>query len=416
LILFTASSALCGLAWNLPSLVFFRTLQGLGGGMLQPLGMAIVFTMITPLERPYFMAMLGLPVVLAPILGPTVGGALVEYASWRMIFLVNVPIGVLNVFLALSLLKETPIRHDARLDKLGMLLAAIAFPCILLGLSEGGSLGWTSPVVELCLAGGAVALPAFVLTELRKREPLLHVRLFADNMFALAMGINFVTQFSLFGISYLLPVFLQSAHGLSPAQTGLVLLPGGVATFVAMNVGGRRYNRFGPRRLACIGLAVLFVATLFLSRIDAGTSPWLIAGLASLRGFAQGFCIMPVQTTAFNTVPQEHMPRATALTNVLFRVYGSATAAILTGILVASLAFHGAPAGASITGGTAPIGFMVDAFSDAFLVMTAITAVGFVGALFLHDRLLDQLRSSPGGLDPSGKHRLHVSHAEAGGD
>jgi EmrB/QacA subfamily drug resistance transporter len=134
---FTISSAMCGLAWGLPSLIIFRVIQGLAGGMLQPLGMAIVFTMITPLERPRFMAMLGLPMLLAPILGPTVGGYLVEYSSWRLIFLINLPIGVLNIFLARAFLRETLIRREARIDKRGFVLATIAFPGLILGLTEG---------------------------------------------------------------------------------------------------------------------------------------------------------------------------------------------------------------------------------------------------------------------------------------
>src|SRR5919202_3776197 len=169
LVLFTLGSALCGLAWNLPSLILFRVLQGRGGGMLQPLGMAIVFTMITPLELGRFMGMLGLPMLLAPILGPTLGGYLVQYASWRMIFLINLPIGILNLALAAWLLKELPRRPGARLDGRGFLLALFAFPSILLALSEGEQYGWTSPVVLGLAALGLVTLALFVLAELRHR-------------------------------------------------------------------------------------------------------------------------------------------------------------------------------------------------------------------------------------------------------
>ena len=396
LVLFTAGSALCGLAWNLPSLILFRMLQGLGGGMLQPLGMAIVFTQITPLERGRFMGVLGLPMLLAPILGPTVGGYLVEYSSWRMIFLINLPIGAVNVFLAFRLLSETPIRHGARLDLKGFGLALVAFPCLLLGLSQGETSGWTSPLVLTLFAAGVGALGLFAWTELRHRDPLLHVRLFQRPMFALAMVINFVTQFSLFGLQFLLPLFLQTARGLSPAQTGLLLFPSGVGSFISMNVGGRLYNRLGPRILTGSGLAGLLVVTLLLQGLSEDTSVIEILLLFSGRGLAMGFCMMPVQTAAYNSIPQELMTRATALVNMLFRIFGSISTALLTTILAVSLTDHGAPAGASITRGTAPIHFMVGAFHDAFLVMSVVTVVGIVLSLFLKDRVLEEFRATQG--------------------
>ena len=391
---FTAGSALCGLAWNLESLIAFRIVQGLGGGMLQPLGMAIVFTKITPLERGRFMGVLGQPLLLAPIIGPTVGGYLVEYSSWRMIFLINVPIGLINLVLAKTLLDETVRKHEARLDRHGLALAIVAFPCLLLAISEGESYGWDSPLIVTMLCLGIVALAAFIRTELRKREPLMQVRLLAHPMFALAMTINFVTQFSLFGLQFLLPLFLQTARGMTPAETGLVLFPSGVAAFASMNIGGRIYNRVGPRKLALSGLSILLATTLLLSRISEDTSVAEIMLLFCFRGAAIGLCMMPVQTAAYNTIASDQMTRATAMVNVFIRIFGAVSTAILTTILALSLGWHGAPADSSITGGTAPVPFMVKAFRDAFLAMSALTVVGLVLASFLHDRVLDGLRAA----------------------
>jgi EmrB/QacA subfamily drug resistance transporter len=390
---FTLGSALCGLAWNLPSLIGFRVIQGLGGGMLQPLGMAIVFTMITPRERASFMGLLGLPMLLAPLLGPTLGGYLVEYASWRFIFLINLPIGVANIILAWFLLKEQPRRPEARFDGVGFSLALIGFPSLLLALSEGSAYGWTSPFVLGLGAVGAAALVALIVVERRRAEPLLQISLFSHPMFALAMSINFVTQFSLFGMTYLLPLLLQQAHGLGAAATGWALFPSGVTSFVTMTVGGQLYNRVGPRRLALSGLAVLVVATAMLSRTTADTAIWVIAALASLRGVAMGLCMMPVQTVAYNTVPDGQMPRATALTNVLFRLFGSASTAILTAVLVFGLQLSGAPGGATITSGTASTDALFSAFDFAFIVMAVVAAVGMVLALFLKDPVIEEMRS-----------------------
>lgn len=399
LICFTAGSLLCGLAWNLPSLIVFRVLQGLGGGMLQPLGMAIVFTLITPLERGRFMSVLGLPMLLAPIMGPTLGGYLVEYASWRTIFLINLPIGLLNLGLALWLLKETPRRLEARLDVPGFVLALFAFPAILLALSAGEERGWTSPTVLGLFAIGVVALVAFIRVELRQRQPLLQLRLFAQPIFRLAMVINFVTQFSLFGMQFVLPLMLQQVHRLGAAQTGLLLFPSGIVAFLAMNLSGRIYNRVGPRPLALSGLSVLLVTMVLLSRITPGTSLTLIGVLASLRGLAMGLCNIPVQTAAFNTVAREDMTRATAITNVLFRIFGAASTAVLTTILIVSLRLHGAPEGSTVTDPSTPIAFLSPAFGNAFLAMAVMAGVGIILSLFLRDEVLEKLRGKPAAND-----------------
>jgi EmrB/QacA subfamily drug resistance transporter len=385
---FTLSSALCALAWNMPSLILFRALQGIGGGMLQPLGMAIIFTMITPLERGRFMVMLGLPMLLGPILGPTVGGYLVQYLSWRTIFLINVPIGVIDIVLAQALLNETAIRHESRLDVKGLAFALVAFPGLLLGLSEGTDAGWGSPLVIGLLVTGACALAGFVYVELKHHDPMLQLLLFAKPMFTLAMFMTFVTQFCFFGSNFLLPLFLQTAHGLGAAETGLILFPSAILDFVAINISGRLYNTMGPRPFAIAGLVALTGTALALSRATATTSPLEIAIVASFRGAGMGLCMMPVMTMAYNTVPQALIPRATALQNVLQRIFGSAATAILTTILVVSLSRHGAPTGATITSAAVSVELVVKSFSDAFIAMSAVAALAIVVAFFMRDDVL----------------------------
>ncbi|MBV8085832.1 MAG: multidrug efflux MFS transporter [Chloroflexi bacterium] len=393
LVLFVLGSTVCGLAWNLPSLVLFRALQGLGGGMLQPLGMAVVFTVVTPLERAKYMSILGLPMVLAPIIGPTVGGFLVEYASWRTIFLINIPIGVTNIVLASWLLRQTPRNLHARLDLRGLCLSVVAFPCLLLGLSFGEQNGWTSPLVAVLLLVGFIALLLLIRVELRTPDPLLLFSLYRARMFRLAMGMNFISQFSLFGMQYLLPLFLQLAHHTTAAQTGVILFPTGICAWIAMTTSSRLYNRIGPKPLVMSGLAVLLVASALLSRVNQDTSVLYIGILGSMRGFGQGLAIMPTSTMAFNTVPHEQISKAPAFTNVMFRLFASTTAAILTTILVTSVRLHGAPPGTSITAGTAPITATVAAFSDAFIAMSILCAFGILGSFFMRDAVLDEHRA-----------------------
>ena len=184
--------------------------------------------------------------------------------------------------LAYYLLKETPIRHDLRLDGRGFVLAVLAFPTILFALSEAAASGWGSPVVLGLLTIGLASLAGFVYVELHQPEPLLQLRLFAHPMFAIAMCLTFVVQFCFFGSSYLLPLFLQNVRGLGAADTGLVLFPSGLLDFIGIYASGRLYNRFGPKPFGMAGFAMLLISALALSRITAETSPILIAAAASL--------------------------------------------------------------------------------------------------------------------------------------
>jgi DHA2 family multidrug resistance protein len=396
---FTAGSLLCGFAWDVPSLTGFRILQGLGGGMLQPLGMAIVFTMITPLERPYFMALLGIPVLIAPIVGPSLGGYLVQYSSWRTIFLINVPIGLIDIVLAAMLLKETAVAHRTKLDVRGFVLSAIGFPSLILGLTRGSDIGWTAPEVLALLTVGLVASTAFVRVELAHHDPMLQVGMFKDRMFALASATQWVGFFSLFGLNFILPIYLQTAHGWGPAQTGLALLPMGVVAFVTMNVAGRMYNRVGPRPLAISGLAVLAITTYLWSNVTADTGVVAIAFLVGGRGLALGLFSQTVQMVAFNTVPDGQMPRATALVNTGQRITGALSSALLVTALTVSLHLHGAPEGASVTGNQqASLPLMLTAFKDMFLMMTLISLVGMGAAWFLKDRVLVEWQASHRGV------------------
>jgi EmrB/QacA subfamily drug resistance transporter len=385
---FIASSLLCAFAWSMPALIFARVLQGLGGGMLQPVGMALMFTMITPIERGRFMVLLGLPMLLGPILGPTVGGFLVDYVSWRAIFLINLPVGAVTLVLASRLLHETLQTRSTKLDGLGFALIAFSFPALLFGLSEGSEKGWSGGLTVGLIVAGAIGIIVFVFHELRQRDPLLQLRLYSHPMFAVAAVMQFITQFCFFGSNYLLPLMLQDAYKISASTTGLLLFPVAICDFVALNMAGRGYNRFGPRPFTVAGLLFLLGTSVALAMINPGTNELVIAGISALRGFGMGFCMMPVQTMAFNTVPRDLMPRATALSNVMMRVFGSASTAMLTTIVVASLALHGAPDGAKLSSADLAPGILLSSFQTAFIAMAVVSATGLIFAYFIHDDVL----------------------------
>jgi EmrB/QacA subfamily drug resistance transporter len=387
---FTVGSALCGLAWNVQSLIFFRVLQGLGGGMLQPVGMAIVFTMIAPIERPRFIALLGIPNLLAPLLGPSFGGYLVEFANWRLVFLINVPIGLVDIFLAYHLLKETPVRTGTRMDFRGFAYAALAFPCLLLAMSRGSEYGWDSPSALVLFAVGAVALAAFIRHELTDPDPMLRLRLFSIPMFRLSLIIQWIGIFSLFGLNVVIPLYLQRVHGLGAAAAGRVLLPMGIVAFATLNLSGSLYNRLGPRPIVMCGLGVLSATTFLWSRVTPGTSTLILTLLVAARGLGQGMFGQMVQVVSYNSVPEGELPRATALVNVCQRLATAFSTAILTTVLIVGLGFTDAPPGASIASGTAPVAAMQQTFNYAFLLMTGVSLAGMVLAFFLRDRVLEE--------------------------
>jgi EmrB/QacA subfamily drug resistance transporter len=397
LFFFVAGSALCGLAWNVESLIAFRVIQGLGGGMLQPLGMALVFTMITPLERPNFMALLGIPVLIGPILGPSIGGYLVEYSSWRTVFLINVPVGLLDIGLCYLLIKETPLNPDTKMDFKGFGLAALAFPCLLFGFTRGSEIGFGQTLVIGLLAVGAVAFVGFVLVELRHRDPMLNLRLFRDATFRYALLIQWVGMFSLFGLSFIIPLYLQRVQDMSPGEAGKVLLPMGIVAFITMNIAGRLYVRLGPRPLVMSGLAVLALTTFLWSRVglNAGTIP--LMALASGRGLGLGLFSQNIQLVAYNTIKQEEIPRATGLVNVGQRITGAVSTATVASLLSIALGWTNAPAGASIADNSAPVDAMRTAFSDVFLVMTVLSLVGVVLGAFVRDHMLERKKAEDRG-------------------
>ncbi|HEY3080235.1 MAG TPA: DHA2 family efflux MFS transporter permease subunit [Chloroflexota bacterium] len=416
--MFTLGSMLCGAAWSVPSLVGARVLQGLGGGMVQPLGMAMIFRVTPPERRGSIMGVFALPVMVAPILGPTLGGYLVEYVDWRWVFYLNVPVGALALLLGSTLLRETPTQRGMPFDATGFVLAALATAPALLALQDAPSKGFGDPWVILRLGLAALSLVAFVWWELRTPRPLLNLRLFAIPAFAMGAVLNFVTSTALFGAIFLLPLFLQNLRGLGAMETGLLLFPQALASGVSAVVGGRLYDRIGARPLIVSGLLILATATWLLSRLDLNTPDDTVRWLLVLRGSSMGLAMMPAMTLWLAAAPARDTQAASALSNVLRQVYGAFGTAVFATFLQNRIAFHYAatamfvtpdrPAVARMLGlgqqfalahgldlaqaraltvaqlmGQARLGAAVRGFDDCFLLAAVACVLGIVPALFL---------------------------------
>jgi len=338
--LFTVGSALCGMAWNVESLVLFRVFQGLGGGMMMPLGMTIIFKVVPVEKRGLFSGVFGLPMLLAPVIGPTVGGYIVEYIDWRVIFTLNLPIGALGLFLGGLLLRETELIPDLHPDWQGFVLSGLGFGALFYGLEKTSDWGWDDVRSVALLGGGVVVLLIWVIVELTEEHPLVDLRVLQDATYALATSINFVVTVGLFGSILLLPLFLQNFRGLGAMQTGLLMFPQALASGLMMPVSGRLFDKLGPRPLIVPGLVLLAYGTWQLSYLDITTPDATIRDILIMRGLAMGLIMMPAMTVAMNRLPPHLIARGSSLTNVLRQLFGALGTALFVTLLQNRQQYH----------------------------------------------------------------------------
>ena len=309
LLVFALGSLACGLAPSLPVLIAARAMQGFGGGIALPLGLALLLNAFPASEQGMALGFFGIAIIVAPALGPILGGWLVDHGLWRLIFFINPPIGLLGVLLGTRFLRER--RSDRRppLDTLGLITEIIGFGAILYGASRAQSLGWSSPSVVFAFVIGGIGLIAFAIVELYvAKVPLLDLRLFTKPVFLNASLIGYVSVIALFGAEFLMPLYLQALRGLTAFQTGLMLLPLAITGGISVTLAGRLYDRVGPRPLVAVGFAILMVNTWQLSQLQADTPlSWIIVLLA-FRGLALGLTVQTTMVTALSVVALRDLP------------------------------------------------------------------------------------------------------------
>ncbi len=354
LVLFTLGSALCGLASSASELIIFRVLQGLGGGMILPIGQLIMAEAAGPKRMGRVMSIVAVPAMLAPILGPTIGGLILQNMSWRWIFFVNVPIGVIAVLAAVRVLPKVKPAPTERLDYLGFILMAIGLPLLTYGLAEIGSTGsFTSSKVVYPIIGGLLLVGGFVVHALRTPHPLLQLRLYRRPTFASASIAMFCLGAALFGAMILLPLYWQGVRHESVVDTGLLTSPQGLGMALIMPLSGKLTDRFGGGPLALIGVVITALATIPFGLIGAHTSIAYLFGAMFVRGIGIGFAFMPAMTAAFASLQRNELSDATPQLNVLQRLGGSIGTAILAVVLQRSLTGVHTLSGAASAYGTA---------------------------------------------------------------
>ncbi len=325
--MFTLGSILCSLSPSLVWLTIFRALQGLGGGMLGPLGISLLFSAFPEKERGLAFGIYGIPLVFAPASGPILGGYIVQYLDWRYIFWINVPIGILGIILGALWLREMKRGTSAKLDVPGIMLATVGSATLLYAIQRGSTLGWGSTTILALLSVGIVCLIAFFFVEMRAKDPLLDLRLFGKRTFAFANIVGWVSTIALFGSEFLVPIYLQTLRGLTPLQTGLLLLPLAIASGIVTPLAGALYNRLGGRWLIAAGGLVLAINTWNFAHITLTTSYTYIMVLLAIRGIALGLILQTTLTAALTGLKPMQLPRASSLltaTRTIFQSFGVA--------------------------------------------------------------------------------------------
>jgi DHA2 family multidrug resistance protein len=340
LTVFTAASVLCGIAPVFWVMVVGRLLQGLAAGLLLPMLISLIFQVFPPQERGAALGFFAIPIVAGPALGPTLGGYIITNWDWRLVFFINLPIGIAATVLGMLLLRPGIPRPGGRFDAWGFVLSSLAFGCTLYGLSQVGSHGWRSALVQGMIGVGVVSLITFIAYELTRKDPLLNVRLFAIPQFLNSNIVGWVSTVALFGAEFMLPLYLQNLRGLSAVETGMMLLPQGLAIAVAGPIAGRLVDRVGARYIVMFGFVLMAINTWQLSQLslttDFGTLRWLLA----IRGLALGCTMQPTTLTALAAAPTELRTNATSLVTAMRSVWQSFGIALLATVVQTQTVVH----------------------------------------------------------------------------
>jgi EmrB/QacA subfamily drug resistance transporter len=377
IVVFTVASALCGLAQSLAELEIFRVLQGVGGGMMAPVGLAMLFRVFPPAERVRAAGILTVPTTFAPALGPVLGGLLVTELSWRWVFYVNVPLGILALAFGALFLQGGHALRPGRFDAAGFALAGGGLGLLMYGVSEGPIRGWGSGVVLATVLSGAVLLAVLVIVELRKRQPLIDLRLLANRLFRSCNIVMILASVSFLGTLYVVTLFFQDGRGLSALGAGLSTFPEAFGVMAGAQLASRvLYPRLGPRRHIAIGLAGVAVSIALMTLIGAGTSLWWMRLLMFALGFAMGQVFVPGQAAAFASISPAATGRASTMFNAARQLGGAAGVAALTSAVVAVGAVH------VVAGHSVP---NLWAYHLAFIIAAVIAAASIPAALTIVD-------------------------------
>ncbi|MED4056856.1 DHA2 family efflux MFS transporter permease subunit [Niallia taxi] len=333
MLLFTLGTLLASLAPAFSVLLGARMVQAAGSAIMMPLLMNVMLTAFPVEKRGAAMGMFGLVMITAPAIGPTLSGWLIEHYSWRMLFDIVLPIAVITLIFAFIKLKDVTAQRKIKLDFVSLVLSSIGFGGLLYGFSSAGEKGWDSPYVYGTIIIGAIALITFVLRQFRTDEPMLEFRVYKYPMFALSSIISIVISVAMFSSMILLPIYVQTLRGITPLDSGLLMLPGAIVMGIMSPITGKLFDKYGARVLAVIGLSITVVTSYFFSKIDMDTAYSTLVLLYTFRMFGMSMVMMPVMTNGLNQLPAINNPHGTAINNTLQQVSGAIGSALLITVM-----------------------------------------------------------------------------------
>ncbi|MEC0240694.1 DHA2 family efflux MFS transporter permease subunit [Paenibacillus dokdonensis] len=389
--LFSIGTLVCALAPSFAVLMIGRLIQAGGAGILMPL-MTVVFLTIFPIEkRGSAMGMMGIAMILAPAIGPTLSGYVVEHYTWRVLFYIILPFAVVATLIGIYFLKNVTKVTKPKFDSISVILSTIGFGGLLYGFSDAGTDGWGSPQVIWTLVIGAIALIAFVWKQLLSKSPMLEFRIFKYNMFTLTTIINVVVTMAMFAGMILMPIFLQKIRGFTPMESGLVMLPGAILMGIMSPITGAIFDKIGARWLSVIGLVITVAMTYEFSQLTVNTTYSHMMFIYTVRMFGMSLMMMPIQTAGLNQLPRSMNAHGTAMSNTLRTISGSIGTAILVTVMTSQTKHYvteGIKAGAAKATDQAQMGAltaqsMVHGINDAFNIATWLSVAALILAFFI---------------------------------
>ncbi|MFZ0368065.1 MAG: DHA2 family efflux MFS transporter permease subunit [Halobacillus sp.] len=379
--LFTIGTMVAALAPNFPVLLSGRLIQASGAGIMMPL-MQTVMLMIFPIEkRGTVMGMAGLVIAFGPAIGPTLSGYLVEEYSWRVPFMVIIPIAIAALMFGAFALKNVTKQTNPKIDILSIILSTFGFGGLLYGLSSAGNDGWDSANVYVAVIIGVISLTSFILRQFRLDKPILEFRVFGNKIYALAAVISMVVMMSMLGAELLIPIYMQTMRGFTAFESGLLLLPGAIVMGVMSPITGRIFDKVGARWLAIVGLSIIAVTTFELSTLTATTTYTFILVVYAIRMMGIAMVMMPVSTAGLNQLSTEWIPHGTAMNNTLRTIAGSIGTALLVTVMTNASKDYVPSSGE--TKQQIMSNAMIHGINVAFMVATIIAIIGIVLSFFI---------------------------------
>ncbi|MEI5914400.1 DHA2 family efflux MFS transporter permease subunit [Bacillus albus] len=349
MLFFTVGSIICAISGNFTMMMTGRVIQAVGAGILMPVGMNIFMTLFPPHKRGAAMGLLGVAMILAPAIGPTVTGWVIENYSWNLMFYAMFIIGLIITFLSLKFFTLAQPVSKTKLDIFGVVSSSIGLGSLLYGFSEAGNNSWTSAEVIISLVIGVIGLALFIWRELTTDNKMLDLQVFKYPVFTFTLVINAIVTMALFGGMLLLPVYLQNIRGFTPIESGLLLLPGSLIMGIMGPIAGKLFDKYGIRPLAIVGLAITTFATYEFTTLSMDTPYSVIMMDYIIRSIGMSFIMMPIMTAGMNALPMKLISHGTATQNTSRQVAGSIGTAILITLMTQQTTAHVADYGNMLT-------------------------------------------------------------------